>query len=100
MANPFIVDGWTGRIVPSFCPQCFHLLDAATNMTSRDKPEPGDYTVCINCASVLRFGPDMLLELASLEAIPMHSRLAFAKVVQGVTEGRKVWKPRSTGGSS
>lgn len=80
----FITDGWTGQIVPSFCPKCFHQLDAATNMEGKDPPEPGDYTVCIRCASVLRFGPDMMLEMASLTDIPMHSRLGFAKVVQKV----------------
>jgi hypothetical protein len=81
----FIADGWTGKLpVPSFCPKCFHMLDAATNMEGPEKPEPGDYTVCIRCASVLRWNPDMQLELSSLEDIPMHSRLRFAKVVQGI----------------
>jgi hypothetical protein len=65
-----------------FCPSCFQRLDAATNLTADAKPEPLDFTVCTRCASVLRFDDDMNLELSSLEAIPTHSRMAFARVVQ------------------
>lgn len=82
----FIVDGWTGQIIPSFCPKCFKLLDAATNMEGHEKPEPGDFTICIDCRSVLRFTPDMQLELSSLESIPIHARLGFAKVVQALEQ--------------
>jgi hypothetical protein len=80
----FIKDGYTGRMPPRFCPVCFLLLTANTNLTSKDKPEPGDFTVCIKCASVLRFDGKMDLELSSLMAIPVACRLDFAKVVQAI----------------
>jgi hypothetical protein len=44
-------------------------------------PQPFDFTVCIQCCNVLRFDADMNLIASSLEEIPMHSRLPFAKVV-------------------
>jgi hypothetical protein len=55
-------------------------------MTGDARPEPGDFTVCISCASVLCFTPQMDLELSTLEAIPIHLRMAFARVVQLVKE--------------
>jgi hypothetical protein len=77
---------FTTRMVSQGCPKCFHELDANTCLTEEAKPEPGDYTVCIGCASVLRFRENMSLELSSLEAIPTHSRLPFAQIVQAVKE--------------
>lgn len=79
--NPFTKDGYTGRVPHSTCPVCFHKLDAVTNVTGPDKPEAGDFTVCVGCANVLRFDSEMRLVLSSLEAIPAHSRFNFAKVV-------------------
>ncbi|MCP4900180.1 MAG: hypothetical protein GY906_24680 [bacterium] len=42
-------------ITPTNCPHCKHHLDAATNLQSEERPAPGDMTVCINCAAILRF---------------------------------------------
>jgi hypothetical protein len=72
------------------CPQCFCALDACTSLTAAVQPQPGDYTICIGCASVLRFTETMDFELSSLEAIPTHSRMGFAQAVQAV---KKVSKP-------
>jgi len=65
-----------------WCPNCFQLLTAYTALTDAVKAEPGDFTVCIGCASVLRFTETMDFELSSLEAIPTHARMQFARVVQ------------------
>jgi hypothetical protein len=65
-----------------FCPVCFTRIEAATAMTDIDKPEPTDFTVCVYCASVLMFDGNMTLQLSSLMAIPEHSRMAFAQMVQ------------------
>jgi hypothetical protein len=84
----------TTQLNPAWCPSCFTVLDAATCMTADDaKPQPGDYTVCIGCAQVLRFTPQMDLEMSSLEAIPTHSRMAFARVVQEITKRTKPVEP-------
>lgn len=80
----FIKDGYVGRVPMAFCPFCFWQLDAATNMEGPDAPQPGDFTVCIECAGVLQYGPDMQLLASSLLEVPMHSRLSFAKVVQTI----------------
>jgi hypothetical protein len=86
MFNPFIRDGYTGRMPASICPVCSYKLDGVTNLTSRDKPEPGDYTVCIGCRSVLKFGPGMGLEKSSLLEVPVHLRASFAKVIRVMEE--------------
>jgi len=82
----------TTRTDPRWCPKCFQLLDACTSMLDSVRPTPGDCTICINCASVLRFTEMMDLELYSLEQIPTHSRLEFARLVQLVK-----MKPKSPG---
>ena len=84
--SKFITDGWTGQLVPSFCPRCFKLLNAATNMEGKDKPEPGDFTICIKCSSVLRFNPDMQLELAHLDMIPAEARPSFEEIIRAVRQ--------------
>jgi hypothetical protein len=76
----------TTRVPARFCPVCFIVVDAATCFTAKIAPEPGDFTVCINCGAVLLFDGEMDLLLSSLEAIPMHSRLDFAKMVTAVKE--------------
>lgn len=53
-------------------------------MTGSDKPQPGDFTVCIACASVLRWTATMDFELSSLMAVPTHIRMDFAKLVSTV----------------
>jgi hypothetical protein len=74
------------RLAPRFCPVCFTVLDSAMNLTGPDAPEPGDFTICIGCRSMLRFGEGMALELSSLEAVPTHSRFEFAKVLRIMKE--------------
>ena len=76
-----------------FCPSCFQRLDAVTSMLDEHKPEPGDFSVCINCASVLRLTDTMDFEMSSLEAIPTHSRMQFARAVQAVNLMRSMRGP-------
>jgi hypothetical protein len=84
------LDSVTTRVPPQFCPVCFTVLDAVTNFTDKVPPKPGDFTVCIECGSVMEYGPKMDLSLRSLEDIPMHSRLGFAKAVTAIKErGRR-----------
>jgi hypothetical protein len=75
-------DPKTYRFPLCFCPVCFTRLDAATAMTEDHAPEPSDFTVCCYCTSVLMFDGNLHLQLSSLEAIPTHSRMAFAQIVQ------------------
>jgi hypothetical protein len=69
------------QLPPSFCPRCFSLLDAATNVTGKDAPEVGDFTVCIACSALLCFTAGMALRMASLSEIPLQIRAQFAQVM-------------------
>jgi hypothetical protein len=84
--NPFIKDGYTGQMPLRACPVCLNKLDAVTNLTSNEKAEPGDFTICIHCRSVLRFRVGMYLEKSSLLDVPVHLRYAFAKVLRIMEE--------------
>lgn len=53
------------RLPESRCPKCNQLLDAATSTEGDHHPSPGDISVCINCAEVLTFDEDLLLQPAS-----------------------------------
>jgi hypothetical protein len=80
--NPFIKHGYTGQMPLQLCPVCFWQLDGITNMTGREEPGVGDFTVCIGCRSVLRFDLGMKLEKSSLLEVPTHLRAYFAKVIR------------------
>ena len=54
----------TTRMTPALCPWCGYTLDAAGNMKDQI-PKEGDFTVCLGCVSVLRFGPGLKLEIPS-----------------------------------
>jgi hypothetical protein len=59
----------------SSCPECRHPLDCASNFDKADarQPLPLDFTICINCAAILRFRLDFSLRRATLlecEALP------------------------------
>jgi hypothetical protein len=77
----YISDGYSGQTPIRFCPVCFHKLDGVTNLQGKEKPRTGDFTICIECANVLKFTDNLDMELSSLEAIPVESRFDFAKVV-------------------
>jgi len=53
------------RLAPDACPDCGHLLDAASTRGDGGPPEPGNLTVCIACASVLAWGTNMRLRPAT-----------------------------------
>jgi hypothetical protein len=79
-------EGVTTRTPPQFCPLCFTVLDAVASLETKKVPDPGDFTICLYCAAVLKFGPDMMLEASSLMDIPMHSRKGFAEGVMAAKE--------------
>src|SRR4051812_16227606 len=66
------------RVAPSPCPNCGHVLDAATSESALP-PEPGDITVCVGCSTILVFEDGMKLALPSPalldELIAGHPRL-------------------------
>jgi hypothetical protein len=52
------------RVPASTCPQCNYEMDGATCSTGNHAPRPGDVSVCIQCASILEFDPDLSLRAA------------------------------------
>ena len=54
------------RTRPQMCPSCGRLLEAVLPMESgklldKRAPDPGDFTACAYCASLLVFGPGLEL---------------------------------------
>lgn len=76
----------TVDIPQQFCPVCFTLLNRTSALTGNHAPEFGDFTICIGCLSILKIGPDFVLEKSSLIEIPVHSRLAFVKAREKMKE--------------
>ena len=90
----------TTRIVETFCPSCFTRLDAATSMYSPGAPSPGDFTICLECASVLTFNDNMQLVASTLAECPIQIRSQLAQIKMFVEEfnrdsqkgGKGVWE--------
>ncbi len=50
------------------CPTCAYLVDAASRMADdAHRPEEGDFSVCLNCGAINRFGPRMRIVTSSLD---------------------------------
>ena len=58
----------TFRVPLCHCPHCGEKLDAASlfGKQKADRASPGDFSVCINCAAVLRFRDDLTLRATTL----------------------------------
>jgi hypothetical protein len=54
-------------VTPNRCPNCEHILEEATGITTQDAPKPNDVTLCIYCAAVLVFTEDMRVRLPTEE---------------------------------
>lgn len=52
----------TTRTPETQCPSCQCSIDAATALTEDVTPSPGDFTVCIQCAAILRFDRELHLK--------------------------------------
>ncbi len=65
--------GDDNRVPPSACTNCGMVMDDATGVTDDDHkgdivPDPGDFTVCINCGHVMAFTNDLTLrDLTDIE---------------------------------
>lgn len=64
--KPEMFDAQGRRLPVMKCPTCQHPMDAATRMLGQERPRPGDLSVCLKCAEVLVFQPDMSMRLALL----------------------------------
>lgn len=76
------------------CPYCGHNLDAAMSGNPKNPdavPKPGDVSVCISCASVLVFKPDLTLrgELYPGE-VPINEVIRRAQQAVRMLDRRKM----------
>jgi hypothetical protein len=67
------------------CPNCGHKLDAASVLRAGPipLPKPGDFSVCIGCATALTFGDQLQLQVMSeseLAALKPRERANIKKV--------------------
>jgi hypothetical protein len=86
------------RIAGSPCPQCFKLLNAVDAVGESEEtpkpPEPGDFTVCIACFSVLRFDDNMHLVSSSLSEVPIEIRARIAFIKMTVEDAARKWNAK------
>lgn len=75
----------TFRMTIQLCPQCGYELDASTKVQGdKGGPVEGDVTVCIRCASVLQFGPELKLSVTTLDAMPADVRKTLETVISAI----------------
>jgi hypothetical protein len=73
------------------CPFCGHTLDAVTaGPESPDAtPEPGDYSVCIKCASLMVFGDGLKVraptEAEQDEAMSLPDTVSLLQAIRRLT---------------
>jgi hypothetical protein len=61
--------GRSTKIIPSPCPSCGVVLDAATHTDEDKNPKPGDLCLCINCGNWQQFDKDLRRIPASQELL-------------------------------
>ena len=59
---------------PTSCPQCGHRITAASHVDDNaPMPQPGDYTICLYCSTLLIFADDLavrnLTDAEMIEAV-------------------------------
>jgi hypothetical protein len=71
--------------VPSHpCPKCGCKLDRASNTTSDGMVEEDDFTVCIKCATVLRYNADLSLRISTNKEIPPYLRKQIRTIQKAI----------------
>ena len=76
---------------PIRCPQCSYEMTDASGVGHNERPSPGDWTVCIRCAAVLRFTEEIGVREASgkeLAELDPESALAIAQAVHAIRQMR------------
>lgn len=60
----------TTRLPVTVCPVCEYRADAASDVAGGDDgPTPGDFSICINCASVLTYDERLQLAIAGAQEL-------------------------------
>jgi len=73
---------------PSRCPNCGGKLDAASEVFGGNAaPRPDDLSVCIHCATMLKFNDDLTVGLLTRDEfaqLPQSESVALLAIVLGV----------------
>jgi len=64
-----------GRMKASFCPYCETILDSWLIPEDDEEPSKGDFTICLTCENVLRFGESLKVEIPHPNEIAEHCDL-------------------------
>jgi hypothetical protein len=78
----------THKTADNRCPTCDHLLNLASNLEGENKPKDGDFSLCIGCGEILRFGHGLTIykpgskELQEQDAELLHQLLKAKLVVR------------------
>lgn len=73
------------------CPVCFTRLDAAASLDCNDPPKSGDFTVCLECSTVLRYDATLGVVMSSLAECPIEIRAKLART-KYLTEEFRRWQ--------
>lgn len=66
---------------PSQCPICGYNVDAATELHHEPiSPKPGDFSLCLNCGSLNKFGDDLGLVESTEDDILLLAADQFVEV--------------------
>lgn len=80
------------------CPNCNAVLNTASELSDLDEargPKIGDFSVCMRCAEIVRFGPSMTLyqpsgdELRELPRETLDTVMKAKLMVTMLLKGRK-----------
>lgn len=66
---------------PQLCPICGYTLEGHTNTSGSGGPEPGDFTICMACAGILRYDVGLKVYAITLDEVPEECRAQVEKVV-------------------
>lgn len=73
------------RLEPDKCPICNYVMDAATCISDQDagkKPQEGDVTFCLKCASILVFDWNLKVQIPTrdfFESLSCEDIYRFAR---------------------
>lgn len=69
------------------CPKCGATIDAAGVAAGADTgapPEPGDFTVCVECLAVLRFAPNQTYHRVTIPEIDALDPALRQTIAEGI----------------
>jgi len=83
------------KLPPCHCPRCGYYSDAARSIDKEDdaQPTPGDFSLCLNCGTLLRFNARRRLVLPPSE-LPGPLELVEARVGEMLLRAQSLIRER------